>query len=140
MLQVVSSHPAGLTERRKNQRLNIQINASIKLINGVVYQGRTANLSYKGALIQFDFPLDVRQGEYCVFTLLYNRGHFHSELKLTGKIIQRRSNCVALEFKSISENEYNKLVLLLAEHFPESDDLMAEMDNDILMTWVRSAC
>ena len=139
MLQVVSRNCAGLTERRKNQRLDIRIKAGIKFKDGFEYQGLTKNISYQGAFLQLDSPMIFNEGDYCVLTLHHRNGHTEEALTLSCKIIQYRHQGVALQFKSICEDDYNKLVLLLAEFFPESDDLLAEMDNDMLLAWVRSS-
>ena len=137
MLQAVQKKSVGLTERRKNQRLDIQVVARLKLSSGVVYEGVTRNLSYSGAFVELNQTVQVPRGEYCVFALEVTIASKVEEIKLICKVTHVRPEGVAVQHKAVSEQEYNKFVLFLSEHFPEANDLMQEMDADEEQYWMH---
>lgn len=119
--------PVSDSNNRRHQRLDIEASATIKLRDGQVFEGRTRNISYKGAFFEFDRASEIIQGEYCLLTIDVKDELNSMVLKLKCKVIHTHEEGVGVEIKDFYDDDYNDFVFLLANNSPDPEKFLAEL-------------
>jgi hypothetical protein len=124
------THTALINEQRKFPRFDIQVPASIRLKEGIHYQGKTSNISNNGAFIQYSGITNITEETLCILTL-YAEGETHTEeIKIKCVFKPRRQGGVGLEFKTMSADDFINFIYLLSSKLPDSDKYFAELKNN----------
>lgn len=119
--------PVTDSDNRRHQRLDIEASAKIKLKNGKVFDGKTRNISYKGAFFEFDQVSEVIQGEYCLLTIDVKDALNSMVLKLKCKVVHAHEDGIGVEIKDFYDDDYNDFVFLLANNSPDPEKFLAEL-------------
>jgi len=124
------SSKALITEQRKFPRYNIKLPASIRLKDGIQYQGKTNNISNNGAFFEFGDINQVTKDTPCILTLFIEGNIYPEELKIKCVVKPGRSGGVGLEFKSMSATSFVSFIFLLSSKAPNPDEYFKELKNN----------
>ncbi|HEY5604264.1 MAG TPA: PilZ domain-containing protein [Gammaproteobacteria bacterium] len=115
------------TENRKHQRLDIRVSANVAFNDGIQYNGKTRNISFCGAFIQFNQASVLKRGARCMLTLMFSDGPKTVMLKFKSKITHVKPDGIGLVFKGIFAEDYADFVYLMSKHSPDPDALLREL-------------
>jgi hypothetical protein len=119
-----------VNEQRQFPRFNIQIPASVRLKDGIHYQGNTNNISNNGAFIEYSGLIDATKETHCILTL-FVEGKTHSEeIKIKCIVKPSRKGGIGLEFKTMSTNDFINFVDLLSSKIPDAEKYFTEQKNN----------
>ena len=119
-----------VNEQRQYPRFNIQIPASVRLKDGIHYQGNTNNISNNGAFVEYSGPTDIASETHCILTLFVEGKTFSEEIKIKCIIKPSRKGGLGLEFKTMSVNDFVNFIDLLSSNTPDPDKYYTEVKNN----------
>lgn len=118
-----------VNEQRKFPRFNIQIPASIRLKDGVHYQGNTNNISNNGAFIEYSDITNITKDTHCILTLFVEGKTYSEEIKIKCIFKPARQGGIGLEFKTMSANDFASFIDLLSSKTPDPDKYFTALKN-----------
>jgi hypothetical protein len=121
---------AFVNEQRKFPRYNIQIPASIRLKDGVQYQGKTNNISNNGAFMEYCGATNITKETHCVLTLFVEGKIRSEEIKIKCVLKPDRKGGIGLEFKTMSADDFINFISLLSSKTSDRDKYFTELKNN----------
>ncbi len=118
-----------VNEQRKFPRINIQIPASIRLKDGINYQGNTHNISNNGAFVEYNGSANITEETHGILTL-FVEGKTHSEeIKIKCILKPDRKGGIGVEFKTMSTNDFINFIDLLSSKTSDPEKYFTELKN-----------
>ena len=117
-------------DKRKHQRLEIPLTATIKVGDNVAYIGKTKNISFNGAYIVLDQSAVPDVGTSCVVTLTLQEGDEPMTINFKARVKHLKGSKVGLEFQAIYAEDYNDFVYLMVNNSPDPDGLLEEISRN----------
>ena len=124
------TNAALINEQRKFPRFNIQIPASIRLKDGIHYQGNTNNISNNGAFIEYGDIANITKDTHCILTLFVEGKTYSEEIKIKCIFKPGRKGGIGLEFKTMSTNDFINFIYLLSSKTSDPDRYFTELKNN----------
>ena len=124
-----SSNAVLINEQRQYPRFNIQIPASVRLKDGIHFQGNTNNISNNGAFVTYSGIADITDETHCILTLFVERKTYSEEIKIKCLIKPAREGGIGLEFKTMSANDFVNFIDLLSSKVPDPEKYYAELQS-----------
>ena len=125
-----SSNAVLVNEQRQFPRFNIQIPASVRLKDGIHYQGNTNNISNNGAFVEYSGITDITNETHCILTLFVEGKTYSEEIKIKCVLKPARKEGIGLEFKAMSSNDFINFIFLLSNNTPDPDRYFTELKNN----------
>ena len=125
-----SSNAVLVNEQRQYPRFDIQIPASIRLKDGIHYQGNTNNISNNGAFVEHSGITDIKSETHCILTLFVEGNTYSEEIKIKCIIKPAREGGIGLEFKTMSANDFVNFIDLLSSSTPDPEKYFTELKNN----------
>ena len=119
-----------INEQRKFPRYDIQVPASIRIKDGIYYQGKTNNISNNGCFFEYGSIANIKNETFCILTLYIEGKTCSDEIKIKCVFKPDRKNGVGLEFKAMSANDFIDFVFLLSRNTPDPDGYFTELKNN----------
>lgn len=119
-----------INEQRKYPRYDIQLPASIRLKDGVRYEGKTGNISSNGALFNFGNTSDIDPDAHCILTLYNEKPNYSEEIKIKCLFKPHTDGGVGLEFQTMSTHDFINFVFLLSSKTPDPERIFEELKNN----------
>ena len=135
----VPANTTMINERREQPRFDIEIPASIRLKDGLRYDGKTSNISNGGAFFKFSDSSQLTKETHCILTLFLEGKTISEELKIKCVFKPSRKDGAGLEFKTITTNDYINFVFLLTKSHPKSEELFTVLKDNPGMQLVGEA-
>lgn len=117
-------------DKRKHQRLEITVAATINVGDTVKYKGNTKNISFSGAYIEMAEDTIPEIGSNCIVTLTLQEGEEPVTIKFKARVKHHKENKVGFEFQAIFSEDYNDFVYLMVNHSPNPDALLEEISRN----------
>jgi len=109
-----------IKERRKNIRLALSIKAHLQLTDEILLPGRTANISFSGAFVEFDQIPVINMGSYFKLILL-------KRVEFTCKAIHINRRGVGFQFDFILIKYYEHFKKMMLHNAPDPERLIKEL-------------
>ena len=117
-------------EKRKFARYETQFPASIRLKDGMRYNGTMENISSNGAYFGYKDIAQFRNETSCILSIFIEGKYYSEEIEIDCTLKPRASGGAGLEFKTMSTRDYINFVFLLSKAIPEQDKLLADLKNN----------
>ena len=125
-----SSNAVLVNEQRQFPRFNIQIPASVRLKDGIHYQGNTNNISNNGAFVEYSGITDITNETHCILTLFVEGKTYSEEIKIKCIIKPARKGGIGLEFKTMSSNDFASFIDLLSSKLSDPEKYFTELKSN----------
>ena len=117
-------------DKRKHQRLEIAVAASISVGDTTRYNGTTKNISFSGIYIDCEQKNAPEIGTSCIVTLTLQEGEEPMTIKFKARVKHHKQSSVGLEFQAIFAEDYNDFVYLMVNNSPDPDALLDEISKN----------
>jgi len=117
-------------DKRKHQRLEIQVPATISIGESVAYTGTTKNISFSGSYVQCDQDSVPDIGTSCIVKMTLQEGDEPTTIKFKARVKHYKQSSVGLEFQAIFAEDYNDFVYLMVNNSPNPDELLEEISRN----------
>ncbi len=117
-------------DKRKHQRLEIAVAASISVGDTTRYNGTTKNISFSGIYIDCEQKNVPDIGSSCIVTLTLQEGEEPMTIKFKARVKHHKQSSVGLEFQAIFAEDYNDFVYLMVNNSPDPDALLDEISKN----------
>lgn len=122
--------PTVFVDKRKHQRLEIVVAATITVGESKKYFGTTKNISFSGAYINLDQETLPEIGTSCIVTLTLQEGEEPVTIKFKSRVKHHKGSKIGLEFQAIFSEDYNDFVYLMVNNSPDPDALLDEISRN----------
>lgn len=117
-------------DKRKHQRLEISVAASISIGDKTVFNGTTKNISFSGAYIDVEEDAVPETGSSCIVTLTLQEGEDPVTISFKARVKHQKDSKVGLEFQAIFSEDYNDFVYLMVNNSDDPDALLEEISRN----------
>lgn len=117
-------------DKRKHQRLQIAVAATISVGDSTRYHGTTKNISFSGIYINCSQEKVPEVGTSCIVTLTLQDGDEPMTIKFKARVKHHKRASVGLEFQAIFAEDYNDFVYLMVNNSPDPDALLEEISRN----------
>lgn len=114
-------------ELRRHMRLPLEISAEIKLANGSEGRGKTINISFGGALVEFSEPLQIRSGDHCELSMILSQGDRDMVIRFRCEAVHVGGYGVGFRFLTMDIAGYNHFKKLMTLNSPDPERLLEEI-------------
>jgi len=116
-------------ERRKNERLTIEMRAEIYLPEkGVKICGSTKNISFGGAFVLTDPKTSsIKKGEHVVLSIILQKKPAEIALRIWSQVVHVQEHGVGLNFIHIDIEAYKHFKEMMVLNSPEPEALIKEL-------------
>lgn len=119
-----------INEQRKYPRYNIQLPATIRMKDGIRYEGKTGNISSNGALFEYGENAQIEQDAHCILTIYNEKADFPEEIKIKCVFKLHKEGGVGLQFKTMSTHDFINFVFLLSSKSPDPKKTLKELKDN----------
>ena len=116
-----------VNEHRRFPRYDIKLPVSVRLKDGIHYNGITGNVSGNGIYFEHTSEEITVKDASCILTLYVEREDYSEEIKIKGIFKPREVGGAGVEFKTMSEQDFLSFLFLLSSEVPDSKKLYAEL-------------
>ena len=117
-------------DKRKHQRLEIAVAATISIGDKVAFSGTTKNISFSGAYIDVAQDEIPETGTSCIVTLTLQEGKEPVTISFKARVKHHKDSKVGLEFQAIFSEDYNDFVYLMVNNSDDPDALLEEISRN----------
>lgn len=118
-----------MENRRKHMRLPIEVEAEMKTDDSTL-KGVTKNISFSGALIEFQEKTEIEIGNKCKISLIIQQ-NTKIQINFDCKVIHKINNTLGFEFISLYGLEgYENFKNLLVYNSPNPQEILDELEKN----------
>lgn len=117
-------------DKRKHQRLEIAVAATVSIADTVAFSGTTKNISFSGAYIQLTQDTVPELGTSCIVTLTLQEGEEPVTINFKARVKHLKESKVGFEFQAIFSEDYNDFVYLMVNNSDDPDGLLEEISRN----------
>jgi len=119
-----------MQNKRKNKRLQIHLNAEIKLSDGSIWKGKTENISFGGICISLNETCSIQVGDECDLIVILMEGDDRQVIKFKAKAIHTHEPKIGFQFLHIDIDSYDHFRNLMLSNSKDPDKLQEELEQN----------